>query len=288
MTATATETKVEPRLGVYHDLAEADYHADPTSVSATGLKKLLISPAHYQYEIDHPGEQDTDLRDAFDLGTVVHSMVLGRGLPYVAVDGNRNNKAVKEKVAKAEAEGNVVLKPKQLEQARAMADAVLTHDVAGQLLEAGEPEVSMFWQDPDYTDDDVEVIRRCRWDWLCTERSYGVDLKTTVSSSPKQLARTVLNLRYDLSAAYYLATAAGLGIDLSAFALIWVEKTPPYPVVVTQLSGDFLERGDQLARIALSRYRHCVETGEWPAYLDHDFTTLHPPAWATDPTEELA
>lgn len=290
MTATdvQADTKAEPRLGIDYDLDEADYHADPTSVSASGLKKLLTSPAHYRHEVDHPGEQDRDAKDAFDLGTVVHAMVLGRGAPYVAVDGNRNSNAVKAEIAEHEAAGRVVLRPKQLEQAEAMAESVLSHDVAGQLLERGDPEVSMFYDDPDFSDEHIQVIRRCRWDWICPERSYGVDLKTTISAAPKELSRTVLKYRYDLSAAYYLATAAGLGIELSAFALIWVEKVPPYPVVVTQLSGDFLERGDQLARIALGRYRRCVETGQWPAYLDHDFTTLHPPAWATDPTEELA
>lgn len=261
-----------PRLGVYDALDEAEYHQDPTSVSASGMKSLLRSPAHFLHERTHPKTST-----AMDLGSVAHSMVLGTGCEYVAIEGNRNRNDVKAAIAEAEAEGKVVLKPEQLSAAERMADAVLTHRHAARLLASpGRSEVSMFWQDPVH-----DVIRRCRWDRL-TDAAIGVDLKTAASADPATLPKRIVEYGYDLSAAWYLEVAAGLDIELAAYALVFVEATEPHPVVVAELSGPFLDRGAALARKALTAYRRCLDTGQWPAYADHDFLTLHPPAWVPD------
>lgn len=259
-----------PRLGVYDALDEAEYHQDPTSVSASGMKTLLRSPAHFLHERTHPKTST-----AMDLGSVAHSMVLGTGCEYVAIEGNRNRNDVKAAITEAETEGKVVLKPEQLAAAERMADAVLTHRHATRLLASpGRSEVSMFWQDPAY-----DVIRRCRWDRL-TEAAIGVDLKTCHNAHPDALPKHIAEYGYDLSATWYLDVAAGLDIDLTAYALVFVESTEPHPVVVVELSGSFLDRGAALAHKALTTYRHCLDTGRWPAYADDDFLTLHPPRWA--------
>lgn len=260
----------DARLGVYDDLDELEYHADPTSVSASGMKTLLRSPAHFLHERTHPKTSD-----AMDLGTVAHTMVLGTGCEYVAVEGNRNRNDVKAAIEEAEAAGKVVLKPEQFAAAERMADAVLTHRQASRLLGSpGRSEVSMFWADPAW-----DVIRRCRWDRL-TDAAIGVDLKTGRTAHPDALPKTIVEYGYDLSAAWYLDVAAGLGIDLAAYALVFVEATEPHPVVVVELSGSFLDRGAALAQKALATYRRCLDTGTWPAYADDDFLTVHPPRWA--------
>lgn len=260
-----------PRLGVYDALDEAKYHQDPTSVSASGMKSLLRSPAHFLHERTHPKTST-----AMDLGSVAHSMVLGTGCEYVAIEGNRNRNDVKAAIAEAETEGMVVLKPEQLAAAERMADAVLTHRHAARLLASpGRSEVSMFWQDPAY-----DVIRRCRWDRLA-DAAIGTDLKTCHNAHPDALAKHIVEYGYDLSAAWYLDVAAGLDIDLAAYALVFVESTEPHPVVVVELSGSFLDRGAALAHKALTTYRRCLDTGTWPAYADDDFLTIHPPRWAT-------
>lgn len=261
-----------PRLGVYDVLPEPDYHADPTSVSASGMKDMLRSPAHFLHSRTHPKTSA-----AMDLGIVAHAMVLGVGAQYVAVEGNRNRNDVKAAIAEAEAEGKVVLKPEQLAAAERMADAVLTHRKASLLLGSpGRSEVSMFWRDPAF-----DVIRRCRWDRLA-DSGVGVDLKTTNNADPALLPKHVVDWRYDLSAAWYLAVAAGCEVEIAAYALVFVESTEPHPVVVAELDDSFLARGRALATKALSTYRWCLDTGEWPAYADDTFITLRPPAWAPD------
>lgn len=270
---TEITTEATPRLGVIPDLDEDDYHSDPTSISASGAKTLLRSPAHFLHERTH-GRAGTK---AMDLGTVAHELILGTGRGYVAVEGNRNAKAVKEEIAKHEANGKVVLKPEQLAAAERMADAVFTHPIAAQLLTSpGQSEVSMFWRDPAY-----DVIRRCRWDRLGDD-GVGVDLKSAASADPDRLSKPVLDFGYQLSAAWYTDIAVGLGVDIAAYALVFVESAEPHCVVVRELDDWYFERGSELAQKALATYRHCLDTGTWPGYDDDGFATLPPPRWARE------
>lgn len=274
----ASAGEAPPRLGVYDDLDEVVYHADPTSISASGMKTLLKqSPAHFLYERTHPKTSK-----AMDLGTVAHAMVLGVGAGFVAIEGNRNRNDVKDAIAEAEAQGLVVLKPDELAAAERMADAVLRHPTASALLTApGRSEVSMFWRDPAF-----DLIRRCRWDRL-TDDGIGIDLKTTKDAEPEALRKTITleaGYGYDLSAAWYLAVAAGLGVDITAYALVFVESTQPHPVVVVEPT-QFLDRGTALATKALRIYRDCLDTGQWPGYADTGFLQLSPPHWADTPEQ---
>lgn len=260
-----------PRLGIYEGLDELKYHADPTSVSASGMKEILRSPAHFLHGLTHPKSSNS-----MDLGTITHTLILGTGQEYVAVEGNRNRNDVKAAIAEAEAEGKLVLKPDQLKAAERMADAVLTHRTAGPLfLDPGRSELSMFWHDPAF-----DVIRRCRWDRF-RDDGVGIDLKTGKSAEPfKDIPKAILDWKYDLSASWYLAVAAGLGVDVTAFALVFVEATEPHPVVVVEPDDEFLARGAALAEKALTTYRNCLDEGAWPGYLDEGFLTVAPPPWA--------
>jgi hypothetical protein len=136
--------------------------------------------------------------------------------------------------------------------------------------------MSAFWRD-----DEWDAIRRCRVDYL-TETGINVDLKSIVSVSPHAIQRHVIDYGYDLSAAWYEDVLRGVGVDLTATAFIFCEKTPPYRVRVVDLSPEFIARGRRLARRALEIYRDCREADLWPNYDDPDFTTIHPPAWARE------
>jgi hypothetical protein len=139
----------------------------------------------------------------------------------------------------------------------------------------------MFWRDPAF-----DLIRRCRWDRL-TDDGIGIDLKTTKDAEPEALRKTITlehGYGYDLSAAWYLAVAAGLGVDITAYALVFVESTEPHPVVVVEPT-EFLDRGTALAAKALRIYRDCLDTGQWPGYADTGFLQLGPPRWVDTPEQ---
>ena len=65
--------------GIYAGIDETVYHADSDlapelgrSLSQSGAKTLLASPARFAWERDHGRPP----KDAYDLGTLVHALVL--------------------------------------------------------------------------------------------------------------------------------------------------------------------------------------------------------------------
>lgn len=258
------------KQGLYPDMSEPEYLADPDSISASGAKQLLKSPAHYLLPPWYS--------DSADLGSAFHTETLGVGQEVVWVDAaSWRGKEAQEVQATARAEGKAPVLLKEKATVEGMAASVRQHPTASRLLDmAGDYELSAFWDDPEWG-----VQRRARFDKL-TDSGVNVDLKSTVSIDRNDIQRTVIKYGYDLSCAWYEDVAHGLDIDLRATALIFCEKTPPYRVRVVELDADFMARGRRLANRALEIYRDCKEADLWPNYDDQGFTTIHPPAWARE------
>lgn len=257
---------IEP--GIYEDMDEPTYLGDRHSLSASGAKSLLKSPAHFRLPQWYS--------DAADLGSAFHTETLGVGQEVVVIDAaSWRTKDAKAAQTAARAEGKAPILAKDVATVKAMAEAVRNHPTASQLLaQPGRPELSAFW-----ADDEWGITRRCRVDYL-TDSGINVDLKSIVSVAPHSIQRATIDFGYDLSASWYEDVLRGVGVDLTATAFVFCEKTPPYRVRVVELSPAFIDRGSRLVRRALEIYRDCVESGEWPAFDDPGFTTIHPPAWA--------
>jgi hypothetical protein len=183
--------------------------------------------------------------------------------------------AWKEAVAAAEKDGKRVIHAAEwerwLDQAFAMRDAVAEHETAASLLfgPEGSYEESAFWVDGN------GIQHKARFD----RRIPGaiVDLKST-SAKPgaDNLAKSVLNYGYDLSAAHYLEVANGLGLTVDAFALVFVSKEAPHRVTVAELDDTFLARGRVLRALAIERHLNAA-----PAYEGASgYLTLSAPRWA--------
>jgi hypothetical protein len=143
-----------------------------------------------------------------------------------------------------------------------------------QLLSDGQPEVSAY-----ALDEPTGVTRRGRFDWL--GRSILTDYKTAASSQPSVFAKAAASNGYHMQAAWYLDLARDLGHPAQAFAFIVQEKTPPYIVTVVELDARAVDRGRELNRRALERFRDCTASGIWPPYVaDDTFTTVSLPPWA--------
>lgn len=290
MTAVADQLVItEP--GVY-PIPEDVYHADPTpdgSLSSSGAKKLLDCPARFEYDRRHPPQPSA----AMELGTAVHKLVLGTGADLVLIDAeNYRTKAAQDAAKAARAEGKVPLLPKEMAEARAIADAVLAHPIAGNLFdpEHGVPERSLFWHD-----DATGVQRRARLDWLPFPGRYQrrmiiPDLKTCASASPAAISKVMHSLKYYIQAPFYVDGVRALGLDADpAFLFVFAETVPPYIVTIAELDGPGMETGRAAIRRACERFRDCTESGLWPGYSSHpdDIELISLPPWATR-TEEYA
>ena len=114
--------------GVY-TMDEADYHADPVpggSLSCSGAKKLLASPARFAYDREHPPAPTR----AMEMGSAVHAheLVLGTGAQIVVIDAdNYRTKAAQEAAAAAREAGAVPLLTAEHDQVQAMAAALRDH-----------------------------------------------------------------------------------------------------------------------------------------------------------------
>lgn len=266
------------REGIVYGLPEREYHAPKDELSSTGAKLILDSPAKFKHQIL---DGNRIYRSGFDLGTAVHTKVLGVGSRFITYpdehltkSGNVSTKS--ETVAWAEqqrASGRIILPPNEATIVDAMAESVLAHPLARKLFEReGRPEVSVF-------DDVLGVKRRGRFDYLPHEGGYAIDLKTTVDASNGGFARSAAKYGYHIQRAHYLDIlhrVTGRDLDMRFIA---VEKEAPYLVNVHSLNEQFAEMGQQEALEAVDVYRRCLETGEWPGY-PIEVNVLAPPMYA--------
>jgi len=240
--------------GVYADISNTDYHKDP-ALGSTSLKTLAArTPAHYQHEKAHPKSSD-----AFDLGTVAHSLILEgdeSGVKVIEVT-EKKGKVWTEPADAARAEGRIPLKTSEWEQVKAMRDSVMAHPIARDYLTGHRAEESVFWEE-----DGLKL--KCRPDaW---QPGALVDLKTTVNGDPREFGKTAYNFGYHQSAAHYQDGVRTVTGETLRFIFVLVEKTAPYLVSVVELDEVALDYGRQMNDRAKRIYRECTETGRWPGY----------------------
>lgn len=270
--------------GIYLGIPDAEYFATP-GLSSTGIKHLLRSPAHYQHSLKHRTDSTT-----FDVGHAAHAKILGVGLgvveygpEHITPSGAISTKAATVEWAKDQrAAGLTPVSPDQVREVDAMAEAVLAHATAGPLLEGGDPEVSLLW-------DDAATGVRCRGriDYLHSE-TLAVDLKTCASADPRDFDRTAVKYGYGEQAAHYMngltATRGDIG---TRFLHVLVEKTAPHLVSVVELDDVFLFIAQARVRRAIDTYAACQAANDWPGYPDSVQTIAAPGWYGDDDTEEM-
>lgn len=268
--------KLPTEPGVYPGISPEVYHADTTAIGSHGIRAVLDCPARLKWQIDYPAPPKTE----YDFGHAVHLMVLGEGARlHVTAETEWRTKAAKEEVAKAREAGLIPLKPQHYEEARAAADSVLSHPLAGRLLVAGVPEAVLIWVDP------VTGVRcKAMVDWLpftqAGRRLVLIDVKTADNASRPAFRRAAANYGYAIQDQFYREGAQVLGLDPDpGFVFIVVENSAPYPVGCYQLEPAWLTHAAGQIRRGLEIYAACLETNTWPAYPDDEIPTLTAPRW---------
>ncbi|UFU03462.1 PD-(D/E)XK nuclease-like domain-containing protein [Ruania suaedae] len=260
--------------GLY-DLEAADYHSDPVpegSLSQSRAKVLLDEggPAIFHHKENSPRVEKKE----FDEGTVIHALILGKGMERIEVLDfpNYTTKAAREARDAAYAKGLTPLLTKDMARAQKVADSIPDH--IRQLFTGGEAEVSMFW-------------RHTSGLWLRGQMDYYVaggrivDLKTMNDTSNRGLSRAVWNLRYYMQAAWYRRGVEAITGERLPYLIVGIEKTAPYLTRAVELTDDYLAVGEAHMDDAIATYLTCVETGHWPGHPDRT-QRLGPPPWVRD------
>lgn len=264
-------------LGITRGLDNAAYHAERSAVSSSQLKRMLVSPAHYQCMIDGDAQEECE---ALLFGTVVHGRLLepesfaGRFYPMPRVDKrSAEGKALAATLAGA-ARGKTVFPEDWLPLIDAMVRSAHAHPKIAEILAQGEAEVAFAWIDPE-----TGIKCKVKPDWWCG--TLVADVKSAVDGSREGFSRACARYAYHLSAEMYLEgveRVTGMRAEWCFFAL---EKGPPFCAAVYKASPAFLARGRSDFRKALRALAQCRETACYPGYQPNgERELIDLPRWA--------
>jgi len=268
---TARELAKDPHIlpaedGLYTNVLDLHYH-QWDAISQTALKTFEIAPAKYKEEKDNPPEITPQKQQNFDFGSAIHMAVLQpdeldkwfRPRP----EGHPNSNAYKDRVAAMLADNPFlrILKGDNYDALPRIRDAVWSNPDAAALLEGAEVEQSGVATDPTYG-------FRAKFRLDIRNPSLGVlaDLKSTTDARPEHFGRQMEDLRYYRQAAFYIRYSALLGLPERDFAVIAIEKDPPYLTWVHQVPDKWLVAGEEEMDLLLERYAECERLDVWPGY----------------------
>lgn len=290
----------QPQGVIERGIAPEVYHQRSLDIAtASGLKRLLRSPAHFRHWVKTP---DDDKESAvLTFGRALHCAVLEpeRFLKAYAVvepgapsyptakQWNAKGKRTPDSQAaidywtewNANNRGRVRMSATDYDRARAMADSVRMHPVAAGLLVGGEREVTFRWRD-----EESGVACKSRAD-LYAPGEFLMDLKSCRDASPEGFARAVHSYTYDLQAAHYVEGVRAGGDAIRYFIFLAVESEAPYVCQPYLLDAAAEQRGYTLRRQAIKRQAECLRSGRWPGYSDQ-LSEIHLPAFAFYNIEE--
>ncbi len=262
-------------LGVQADVY---YQRELGVASKTACDQLERSPAHYRAWVDGIEGKPTA---ALKFGSALHMAVLEpeRFRRTYAVEPDfgdcrkPDNKRARDEW-RAGHVGAIPISADDEERIVGMMASVMRHPAASRLILDGQSEVTLSWLDP------ISGLRcKSRADYWVKARRMAVDIKSTEDASVDGFARSVTRYRYYVQDAFYRMGFAACGEPIEFFAILAVEKEPPYAVAVYTLDEDAVAKGYAAARRDIERLRECLERDHWPSYSD-GVETLSLPPWA--------
>jgi hypothetical protein len=262
---------------IEYDISNNEYHNERPGYSSTFIKTA------WHKSIYHAKNGSSSIAMAVaDLGTSVHAMTLEpeKDLVRCGPETRRGN-AWKEAYAAAEADGATLLPEKEYYQAEDMAEALLKHAEAGEILKAKDKicEASIFVTHPN------GLKLKVRPDIYVPSMSILADVKTAQSSEPRAFARQAWSLGYPIQGAFYKMLAELAGWKVDSFAFLTVEKDKPYTAHVHYLSNEAIAWGTGVVNHVLDQIKSREQSKDWsPDWGPHSFIEL--PAWLSNNDQE--
>lgn len=264
-------------------LTEPEYRAIE-ALSGSAISDLLRSPAVYRWKIDHPSEPTLAQR----IGIMTHALVLegGEGIEVVETEtlyaGTKRetvrpceswtSDSAKAQRAAIEARGLVAANVAEYATATAMAEAVLNHDTAVDLLMLpGASEIPLLWQEGD-------TPCKGKLDRLPNDGPV-IDLKTAANLD--DFNKSIGGYGYHTQLMHYRRGALANGHAAHERPVfIVVESAAPFRVQVFRLSEADAAQGEAMCEEAYRRYADCVTADSWPSGLPDGVTETDIPLWA--------
>ena len=265
------------QTGIRLDVPELTYHGDTRTLSASGAKTLLSDPERFAWERSHGRPP----KAAFDLGGVVHALVLRSGDERIRIIDayDWRTKAAQDARKAAWAAGLTPINRTEFLQATKIAGAVRRHPLASTIFTNGKAEASLYWTDPE-----TGVACRARVDWL--REDMIVDLKTARygTGTADTFGRQAASFNYPLPAAVYTEAVEALTGKTLPFITVAVETEPPYIVRAYRYTDGDLDQGRAQWHEALREYAARDAANDWTVPAEIELIAL--PAWYA-PDEDM-
>jgi len=261
--------------GIYRDITEADYRADPFGGSFTqSLAKVLLahSPLHAREEsvLGEPREDDDEAEKyvkAQAIGDVAHKLMLERGKEIEVIDF----KDFKKQLAKdardaARAAGRVPILAKHMIIANRMvqrAHQQLERHEDRDAFTNGSGEVMICWQEDG-------VWFRALVDWLSHDLRTVDDFK----SSGMSMAAHVLGKRAETAGWHVQHAFIKRGLDIldpgnagrRRHRNIAQEQFPPFALNVMHHDRYWLTMGEKKVEAAVTAWKAARKANRWACY----------------------
>jgi hypothetical protein len=258
-TGDTTVKITEP--GLVRGMSDETYHADPVpegSLSSSFARRLTEHVPAKAYATHHNRKPTKSM----NLGKAAHLHALGAGPELVVWEHDGRTKAGKEeraeRAADIAAERIVAVTEAERDQVLGMAAALRADPEVAALLDAGTPEVSVFWQERG-------AWCRGRFDLL---GEVGDDYKTTDDASARGFEKAMATYGYHQQADFYLRGLRAIGHPAGdrPMRFICQETQAPYLVQVHTCDDLAMEIAAALNDRAIDIYAEAKRSGEWAGY----------------------
>lgn len=289
----------------FYDFEADHYHADPAPrpSMSSGFLATIVTQTVAAAKEGHPrltprDEPEKDNKQ-FDIGTVAHTLVLGKGREIDVIDADAwTTKAAKEARAASKEAGRTPVLAKHHETATAMRTALFEqladlpdeHDTF--LADVGEAEQAGFWQEPTALG---KMWGRALYDWRATGRLVIRDYKTyagQLGADPDGFIKGIISTGKDVQDPWYsrgyaaiASLEAGETIPWEAvdFKFIVQDPSPPYLVAVVALN-DRAWSGER-CQWAIDRWAAAAGAQLWRGFAPETHY-VDPPVWAKTAWEQ--
>jgi len=270
--------------GIY-ELSAAAYHADPCpepSLSNSIAQILLAqSPrhawcAHSRLNPHYLGDEGNR---RFDLGSVAHKLLLGKGRGIKIIDApDFRTKVAQSARDVARAAGFIPVLASDHERALEMVEiargSIAACKEVGRVFFAANARMEnvVVWREGD-------CWARAMLD--CTDIGTVLDYKTVTNASPDYVSRHLYQMGYHIQRSWYLRGMDRIdpgGAGRRRFIFVFQEIDEPHAVTFFEVDDAGATMGDRSCDQAVRLWQECTRQNKWPAY-DPLIHRAEMPAW---------
>lgn len=253
--------------GWFPEFSEEFYHRDLTAVARGDIVMATKSTKHFRARRQAGALEETE---PLRFGRLIHMLILEPEklkrlfvlMPDFGDMRSSKNRDLRDAWKAALDPGAVIVTQEDMVKLFCMSRSVLANKLACDLLTGAQFEMTGYYRDP------ITGLKgRFKPDAWNPNLLALVDLKSTQDASDKEFLWSAWKFRYDIQLAGYGEGILGVhGVRPSSYAIIAVEKLPPWECVVHVASLDFIKRGLRDYRIGLDRIASAVMTNTYTGY----------------------